>query len=105
MNAEKRKYLLAAGAAVVGFFACVIVGASAPRAMTPCRPYTVVPLTGTLIDVRQGDTIVPNEQAILDGVPFQACVSPTNPGAQPSTTITVTDCQFPEFSVNATLVP
>ena len=81
-----------------------LVGVDAPRALSPCRPFFPVSLTGTLLEVKQGDTIVPNEQAILEGLPRHACVAP-NGALPPGDTITVTDCDFVEFSVNATLLP
>ena len=104
MHAGKRRWLLALAAGVASFFAFVIVGADAPRALTPCRPFLPVTLTGTLIEVKQGDTVVPTEQAILEGLPRQACVSPDG-APPPGNTVTLTDCDFAQFSVNTTLLP
>ena len=103
MSTTKRRLLFAVCAGVCGFIAFAIVGAGPSRAMSPCMPSAPVTLTGTLIEVRQGDTIVPNEQAILEGLPRRACVSTIGPpdgGA-----VTVSDCDFPEYAVKATLVP
>jgi hypothetical protein len=104
MSSRNRTILSAICAGVGGFVVCTIVGAGPSRAMSPCRPSTTAPLTGTLVEVRQGDTVVPNEQAILKGVPRRACLSPdrANPRGM---TVTVGDCDFPEYTVNATLVP
>lgn len=95
--------LLAVCAGAVGFIAYAIVGGRAPRAMSPCKPFDNVMLTGTLIEIRRGDTIVPNEQAILEGIPRQVCVSTV--GAPDGGAVTVSDCDFPQFSATATLVP
>lgn len=104
MHAGKRKWLLPLCAGLVGFFAPAIVGVDAPRALSPCPPFSPVSLTGTLIEVKQGDTVVPNEQAILEGLPRHTCVTP-NGASPPGNIITVTDCDFVQFSVNATLLP
>jgi hypothetical protein len=105
MCTTKRGLSFAVCAGVGGFIAYAIVGAGPLRAMSPCMPSTPVTLTGTLIDVRQGDAIVPNEQAILEGLPRRACVSPTNQGTPDGGAVTVSDCDFPEYAVKATLVP
>lgn len=103
MKTKKRALLLAActgGIALVAW----ILGAGTSHALSPCAPVQVVRLTGTLIEVRQGDAVISNDQAILDGVPRSACVSPTDTTHQ-TTMVTVADCDFSEFSVNATLAP
>jgi len=105
MSSRHRTLLLAVCAGVGGFVAYAIVGAGASRAMSPCRAFTPVTLTGALIEVRQGDTIVANDQAILEGLPRRACVSPTNQEIPNGTVVTVSDCDFPEYAVNASLVP
>jgi hypothetical protein len=102
MKTKRRALLLAACTAGIAFVAWAMVGAS--QADSPCAPFRVVRLTGTLIDVRQGDVVISNDQAILDGVPRSACVSPTDTTHQ-TTMVTVADCDFSEFSVNATLAP
>jgi hypothetical protein len=104
MTAKKRTLLLAALTGGIALVACAIVGAGASHALSPCRPFEVVRLTGTLIEVRQGGAVVPNEQAILDGVPRSACLSPTYTNQQ-TAAVTVADCDFAEFFVNATLAP
>jgi hypothetical protein len=103
MNTRTRRLLLAVCAGAAGFLACAIVGSRASRAMSPCLPFHPVTLTGTLIEVRQGDTVVPSEQAILEGLPRHVCVSGSVP--YPDAGVTVTDCDFPEHSVKANLVP
>jgi hypothetical protein len=87
-------------AGAVGLAAYAIVGASVPRAMEPCNPTALLPLFGTLVEVRQGDTIVPSEQAVLEGIPRQLCVTPDS-----SSIVNVADCDFPAFSVNVVPAP
>ena len=105
MSATKRRLLFAVCAGVGGFIAYAVIDAGPSRAMSPCMPSTPVTLTGTLIEVRQGDTIVPSEQAILDGLPRRACVSAADQGRPDGSAVTVSDCDFSEYAVNATLVP
>jgi hypothetical protein len=71
--------------------------------MSPCFPFNPVTLMGTLIEVRQGDIVVPSEQAILEGVPRHVCVSGSAP--TPDAGVTVSDCDVPEHAVKTTLVP
>jgi len=104
MKTKKRALLLAECTAGIAFVAWAMVGARASHADSPCAPFRVVRLTGTLIEVRQGDVVISNDQAILDGVPRSACVSPTDTTHQ-TTMVTVADCDFSEFFVNATLAP
>ena len=103
MSSRKRTLLLAVCAGVGGFIAYAIAGARPSRA-DPCLPFILAPLNGTLVEVRQGDTVVPNEQAILEGLPRRACVS-SNQASSQGATVTVSDCDFQEYAVNATLVP
>ena len=104
MKAKRRRIVLAALTGGVALVVPLRGGDGSLRAMAPCAPFNVVHLTGTLIEVRQGDAVVPPEQAILDGVPRFACVSPTNTNQQ-TPWITVVDCDFPTFSVDVMLAP
>jgi hypothetical protein len=103
MTAKKRTLLLAGLTGGIAFVVCAIV-AGASHARSPCRPFQPVRLTGTLIEVRQDNAVVPNEPAILEGVPRSACLSPTDANRETSM-VTVADCDFPEFFVNAALTP
>ena len=104
IKTAKRRLLLALVAGVVGCAAWAIVGARSSIAMSPCMPFNTVTLTGTLLEVRQGDTVIPNEQSILDGVPGHVCVIGSQPNPE-GKFIVVTDCDFPEYSVNAMVAP
>jgi len=101
---KKQRILPAGWAGALVLLVTALGGDGATRALEPCPSFRVVRLTGTLLDVRQGDVVVPNEQAILDGVPRAVCVSPTNT-SQPTTSVTVADCDFPESFVNVMLGP
>jgi len=92
---------LTGGIAVVG---SLLSGHRASRAREPCRSFQPVQLTGTLIEVRKGELVVPIEPAILDGVPRFICVSPTNLNQQ-TPWVSAANCDFPELSVNAMLTP
>lgn len=104
MIARKSILLGAFAAGAIVFVVWALVGAGASHARSPCRPFQPVPLTGTLIEVRQGDTVIPNEEAILEGVPRWTCLAPSDT-IQQTATVHVADCDFPEFFVNATLTP
>jgi hypothetical protein len=106
MKIRKRRRLsswLATGG--LAFALLAIVSSRAPRANSPCPDFHAVPLTGTLIEVRQGNTVISNEQAIGEGVPRTACVTRPAFGNPDSPEVTVADCDFAEFSAHATLVP
>ena len=103
-TARIRRILLAASIAAIALIVAALGGEGALRAMEPCRPFQPVQLTGTLVEVRQGEVVIPSEPAILDGVPRFTCVSPTDTN-QETTWITAVDCDFPAFSVNVMLAP
>jgi hypothetical protein len=104
MTASKRTLLSAGLIGGIVFVVCALVAAGASQARSPCPPFQAVRLTGTLIEVRQNNAVVPIEPAILDGVPRSVCLSPTDANRE-SSMVTVADCDFPEFFVNAALTP
>ena len=87
------------------FIACAIVGLRPSRATSPCPPFTTVTLTGTLIEVWHEDSIVSSEQAILEGVPRHVCVVSSAGAGPDGGAVAVSDCDFPEYALSATLVP
>jgi hypothetical protein len=104
MSIRRPGSLFAHCAGLAAFAAVAAVCIRAPRAMSPCKPEDVATFSGSLIEVRQGDTIVPSEQAILDGLPRRLCVS--GPAAGPSGGfVMVTDCDFAEYAVSVSLAP
>jgi hypothetical protein len=96
--------LLAICVGAAGFIAWAIVGLRASRATSPCPPFTTVTLTGTLVEVWHDDGIVSSEQAILDGMPRHVCAVSSAAGPDGGG-VTVSDCDFPEYTLRATLVP
>ena len=105
MKARRRRLLLAVCVSAAGFIVCAIVGSRASRATSPCPPFNSVSLTGTLIEVWHEDGIVSSEQAILDGVPRHVCVVSNGADGPDGGAVTVSDCDFPEYALRATLVP
>ena len=104
MTARKRTLLLAGLIGGMAFVVCALVAAGASQARSPCPPFEPVRLTGTLIEVRQDNAVVPNEPAILEGVPRSVCLSPADAFRETSM-VTLADCDFPEFFVKAALTP
>jgi hypothetical protein len=104
MGKRIRWLVLGVLAGVIGFAGHAIVGAGAPKAMSPCQPYKLVRLTGTLVEVRQGDAIIPVEQGIAEGLPRHACVA-ANSANPTGAMVTVSNCDFSDAFVSATLVP
>ena len=85
-------------AAVALALAGVLVGTSDSAANSPCRTTTRIPLTGALIELRQGEQVVGADQQALDLVPRFVCLLPVTDAA-----VTAADCWFPERQVTATL--
>lgn len=90
--------LILTGAAVALALAGVLVGPSVSRANSPCHTAKRIPLTGALIELRQGDQVVGADQQALDLVPRFVCARPVT-----AAEVEVADCWFPDRQVTATL--
>lgn len=104
MTARRRTLLSAGMIGGIAFVVYALVAAGASQARSPCPPSQAVRLTGTLIEVRQNNAVVPNAPALLEGVPRSVCLAPTDAYRETSM-VTVADCDFPEFFVKAALTP
>jgi hypothetical protein len=92
MQTRRRKLIRTAVLGVATFAALASVGARAPRATSPCPPFFPATLTGTLIETREGDTLISYDQAIQAGALRRVCVAPTF-GSSSGQTVTITDCE------------
>ena len=78
--------------------AMLVTAATRPSgAMSPCRPYLPVPLTGTLLEVREGTRVLGTDEAVALQTPPFACLAPVY---SPQAIVTLTDCWFPDVSAD-----
>lgn len=83
--------------------AMLVTAATRPSgAMSPCRPSTPVPLTATLLEVREGSRVLDAGDPVVNLTPPFVCLSPLD---APQPTVRLTDCWFPDVSATVTLRP
>ena len=69
-----------------------------------CPPYTTIPQTGTLLEIRTGTTAVAGDAAIRDQVPQLVCVRP-DVAVDGARAVTLNDCWFPDIAAGAVVQP
>ena len=83
--------------------AMLVTAATRPSgAMSPCRPYEPVLLTGTLVEVREGARVLAADEAVSLQTPPFVCLAPVN---SPQAFVDLTDCWFPDVSAEVMLQP
>ncbi|HEY4184889.1 MAG TPA: hypothetical protein VGP07_07445 [Polyangia bacterium] len=78
-----------AGLVVATAMIVALVAVRLSRATSPCNPYHSVALTGTLVEVRQDDVVVPAGDPIFSALPPTLCFKAPLAGTR---SVFVADC-------------
>jgi hypothetical protein len=84
---------------VAGVSVLIAVGVGVSRrsnGTSPCPPFTLVEMTGTLVEVRRDDMAVSADDPVMSVVPRVVCLSPQD-GTYGAATVVVRDCYEPQY--------